>query len=88
VTLFLVEQQKITQKRKANQYHNQPIFCCILQHSILFTEPKKTLKTTKQIPSYSQAKNHCDDINVLCKRKTNPQKGLKQEDGKKMLKLE
>jgi hypothetical protein len=54
----------------------------------LFTEPKKTLKTTKQIPSYSQAKNHCDDINVLCKRKTNPQKGLKQEDGKKMLKLE
>jgi len=87
--LLFVEQKKPnTTTIFINQYHNQPIFCCILQHSILFTEPKKTLKTTKQIPSYSQAKNHCDDINVLCKRKTNPQKGLKQEDGKKMLKLE
>jgi hypothetical protein len=102
VTLLSLEQQNITQKRKAskhiqsifqveeiiigfatlfviyktkknpititifiNQQHNQPMLCYILQHSLVFTKPKKTLKTTKQIPSYSQARNHCSLVMTL-----------------------
>jgi hypothetical protein len=51
--------------RFINQLHNQPILCCILQHSLLFAKPKETLKITKQIPLYSQAKNHCSLVMTL-----------------------
>jgi len=31
----------------------------------MFTKPKKALKTTKQIPPYSQARNHCSLVMTL-----------------------
>jgi hypothetical protein len=31
----------------------------------LFAKPKETLKTTKQIPPYSQARNHCSLMMTL-----------------------
>ncbi len=67
-TLFVIYRTKknpITTTKFINQQHNLLILCCVLQHSLLFAKPKETLKITKQIPSYSQAKNYCSLVMTL-----------------------
>jgi len=63
--IYRTKKNPITITKFINQQHNLLILCYVLQHSLLFAKPKETLKVTKQIPSYSQARSHCSLVMTL-----------------------